>query len=145
MSSMIPRLSRIEETLALHMRAMGLPIPEREYKFCSRKWRFDFAYPALKIAIECEGGAGTGGRHTREEGFQQDCYKYNAASMNGWTVLRFTWGMVRSGDAVDMISYLLKQKGYHVADANKMIEQKAGQQTKLTCKERRTAPHTSDN
>ena len=125
------------------MRAVGLPTPEREFQFCSRKWQFDFAYPALKIAIECEGGAGTGGRHTRKEGFQADCYKYNIAILNGWTVLRFTWNMVRSGDAVNMIYYLLKQRGDHVVDASNMIDKKAGQQTKLTSKERRTAPHTS--
>jgi very-short-patch-repair endonuclease len=119
---MIPRLSKLEETLALQIRALNLPKPEREYKFCCRKWRFDFAYPEYKIAIECEGGVGTGGRHTRREGFANDCFKYNTATINGWSVLRFTSEMIYSGNAIDMLIYFLKKKrADHVAGVSKMI------------------------
>jgi very-short-patch-repair endonuclease len=118
----IKKLSKLEETLALQIRALNLPKPEREYQFCSRKWRFDFAYPEHKIAIECEGGVGTGGRHTRREGFADDCFKYNTATINDWSVLRFTSDMIYSGIAVEMLIYFLKKKSSnHVAGTNKMI------------------------
>ena len=42
----------------------------KEYLFHpTRKWRFDYAIPDHKIALEVEGGVWTGGRHTRPQGF----------------------------------------------------------------------------
>lgn len=68
-----------------------LPLPEIEYRFCkNRKWRFDYAYPKQKIAIEIEGGVWMGGRHTRGSGFVKDMVKYNNATMLGWRLLRYT-------------------------------------------------------
>lgn len=65
--------------------------PQREYQFDdARKWRFDFAWPMHKVAVELEGGVYTRGRHTRATGFIADCAKYNAAAISGWKVLRFT-------------------------------------------------------
>jgi very-short-patch-repair endonuclease len=62
-----------------------------EYKFHpSRCWRFDFAFPGYKIAVECEGGVYINGRHNRGKGFSDDLIKYNSAVMLGWRVLRFT-------------------------------------------------------
>jgi very-short-patch-repair endonuclease len=60
-----------------------------------RKWRFDFAFPGDKIAIECEGGVFTGGRHVSGSGMSKDCEKYNEAALLGWKVLRFTAPMIR--------------------------------------------------
>lgn len=63
----------------------------REYRFDpSRRWRFDYAIPAHKIAIEVEGGVWTQGRHTRPAGFLGDMEKYNAAAVLGWRILRTT-------------------------------------------------------
>lgn len=62
-----------------------------EYRFHPvRRWRFDFANPEFKIAIEYEGGVWRRGRHIRPVGFINDCDKYNAAALHGWTVLRYT-------------------------------------------------------
>lgn len=62
-----------------------------EYKGIEgRKFRFDAANPALKIAVEIEGGAWIYGRHNRPIGMQQDIEKYNLAVLEGWRVLRYT-------------------------------------------------------
>jgi len=83
--------SNLEQHFLLLIKDAKLPIPEQEYKFCKdRKWRFDFAYPDLKIAVELEGAVWTQGRHTRGQGFINDTIKYNNAVVNGWKVLRYT-------------------------------------------------------
>lgn len=64
---------------------------QKEYRFAPpRKWRFDYAYPEFKIAIEIDGGIWTQGRHTRGKGFKGDMEKFNNAAKMGWLVLKFT-------------------------------------------------------
>lgn len=55
-----------------------------------RKWRFDWAIPALKIAIEYEGLNSEKSRHTTKRGFTADTDKYNRAQVLGWKVIRVT-------------------------------------------------------
>lgn len=87
----MPKKSHIEETIFNNIKLSGFPLPEREFRFNpNRRWRFDFAYPENKIAIEAEGGIWSGGRHTRGSGFIKDCQKYNSAVILGWKVLRYT-------------------------------------------------------
>lgn len=63
----------------------------KEYKFHpTRRWRFDFAIPEYKIAIEIDGGVWTYGRHNRSAGYIADMEKMNAAASLGWIVLKFT-------------------------------------------------------
>nr|DAJ25575.1 MAG TPA: restriction endonuclease [Caudoviricetes sp.] len=63
----------------------------KEHKFHpKRKWRFDYAIPEHKIALEVEGGVWTGGRHVRAQGFLGDMEKYNTATLMGWRVFRTT-------------------------------------------------------
>lgn len=73
-----------------------------------RDWRFDFAWPDLRIAAEVEGGSWAGGRHTRGRGFEEDCEKYNAAAEAGWRVFRFTGAMVEDGRAREVLERVLK-------------------------------------
>ena len=73
-----------------------------------KDWRFDFAWPNLKLAVECEGGAWVGGRHTRGKGFLEDLRKYQAAQMMGWTVYRTAGELIKSGEAVNTIEELIK-------------------------------------
>ncbi len=65
-----------------------------EYKFTnSRKWKFDFAWPELKIAVELHGisdSSGGGGRHLRPIGFTNDREKMNDAGIQGWIILEIT-------------------------------------------------------
>lgn len=77
---------------------------EREYRFHpTRKFRFDYAIPSKKIAIEQEGGAWTNGRHTRGKGYISDMEKYNLATSMGWRVLRFTPDQMMTTETINLI------------------------------------------
>jgi len=68
-----------------------------------RRWRFDWAMPSVKVAVEIDGGKRIAkylphkrrcvvvGRHNLEG----DMEKMNAAAMLGWTVLHFTPQMLK--------------------------------------------------
>jgi hypothetical protein len=83
----------------------SVPPWETEYKFTSprgpagkgkpRKWRFDFSWPALKIAVEVEGGTWVKGAHSRGKRYASDCAKYGAAALSGWILLRWTTDAIR--------------------------------------------------
>ena len=61
-----------------------------EYKFCpTRKWRADYFFCDVKLAIEIEGAIYTLGRHTRGKGYSKDMEKYNYMSEIGITLLRY--------------------------------------------------------
>lgn len=100
-----------EETFMLHVRASLHPVnwPHREHQFCERKWRFDFAWPHKKVAVEVEGGTHWGkSRHSKGSGFEKDARKYNRAAREGWVVLRYSTGMVKSGEAIDEVLEVLR-------------------------------------
>lgn len=110
-----------ETELAQQLRFTGIEGWEREHQFHPvRKWRIDFAWPTEKIGLEVEGkvfgrkcdkpGCGkvlAGGRHTRGQGFEADCEKYNAATLAGWRVVRVTGDMIRSGQALALVEELV--------------------------------------
>lgn len=87
---------------------MKLPKYETEYRFHkTRRWRFDYAWPLRKVALEVEGGVWTKGRHTRGGGYLGDMEKYNAATLLGWRVIRFTPTQVRKGEHLAILKQLL--------------------------------------
>ena len=65
-----------------------------------RRWRFDIAWPEHMLALEIEGGVHLRGRHTRPIGYQNDCEKYNNATLLGWRVLRVTAKHVMNEEAL---------------------------------------------
>jgi hypothetical protein len=72
---------------------MGLPAPVTEYKFAEsigREWRFDYAWPECKLALEVDGGSWIGGRHNSPKGSAGDRSKFNYAAALGWRHLHFT-------------------------------------------------------
>ena len=96
--------SQLELTFAYQLSQEQIPQPVREYRFNpKRKWRFDFAFidPAIKLAIEIEGGTYKKSRHTSARGFKADCEKYNQAALMGWIVLRFDAAMVNNLEAIN--------------------------------------------
>jgi len=107
-----PRVD-LEAIFARDIRAIKLPEATREFKFHpSRKWRFDFAWPDRKIAVEIDGGTGNiRGRHVRPAGFRSDCKKNNAATLLGWRILRGDSTMVRDGSLLAFVEKLLQAEG----------------------------------
>ncbi len=106
--------SALEERFARDLRALKVLEAQREYRFAPpRMWRFDFAWPEQRFAVEIEGGVWTNGRHTRGSGFVADTEKYNAAALAGWKVLRFTEKSVRDGSAVELVAQVLRVPPYN--------------------------------
>lgn len=119
-------MSKAEELLAIQLHMAKLPTPTREHRFAAehvglgkgirerlqlaqlKDWRFDFAWPELKVAVEVEGGGWTNGRHTRGAGFEGDLVKYDRAMRLGWSVYRCSPAMVRNGDALKTIELLVR-------------------------------------
>lgn len=101
-----------EDLLDQQLAALHVRPAEPEYHFdLRRRWRFDRAWPAEKLAVEVEGvTGGAGGRHQRSAGFAADALKYNAAQLDGWTVLRYTQKHVKSGHAVAEIAGALAMR-----------------------------------
>lgn len=87
--------------MALHI----VPRPIQEFRWHhTRRWRFDFAWPELRLALEVEGGIWMEkGRRTTGSGFDADCGKYDQALIAGWRVLRATGGMVKNGQALAQV------------------------------------------
>lgn len=71
--------------------AIGMQMlwPEREFRFCERRWRFDFAWPSHWVAVEIDGGIFVCGRHVDPIGGHNDRTKHNYATALGWRVLRY--------------------------------------------------------
>lgn len=79
---------------------------ESEYRFHPvRRWRFDFAFPPGKLAIEVDGGIWTAGRHSGGKGQIDDFEKFNNAVAFGWQVLHFTPQQVNGQDAFRFIHW----------------------------------------
>lgn len=94
--------------LQFQLKALNLPIGETEHRFHpERKWRFDLAWPAIKLALEVDGGSWVGGRHTSGSGFAADCQKMSEAAILGWRIIRVTPVMVRDGLAVRYVERAL--------------------------------------
>lgn len=80
-----------ERAFQYYWRILTGPDLHCEYRFNqNRRWRFDFAHLPSMTAIEVDGGTWVGGRHTRGEGYQNDCIKLNAATLRGWRIFRLT-------------------------------------------------------
>ena len=77
----------------------------KEYIFHpTRKWRFDYAWLDLKVALEVHGGVFTNGRHTRGKGFTEDKVKMNEAQLLGWIVIEATTAQVKNGQMLKWVN-----------------------------------------
>ncbi len=84
---------------------------EKEHRFCQdRSWRFDFAIPSLKLAVEFEGGVfyhNSG--HKTAKHYTKDTEKYNRAASMGWKVLRYT--ALNYSTAINDLNNILRTHG----------------------------------
>lgn len=117
-------MSDLEDAFAAAWRIHGTGSLVTEFQFLDgRKFRFDFANEAAKVAVELEGGVfGRGGkkcatcgqvsagRHSRPMGFHGDCEKLNLAAAAGWRVFRFTTKHLKEQpvQCVEMVSKAIK-------------------------------------
>jgi very-short-patch-repair endonuclease len=98
-------LSVGEETMALHLRANNLSFEREALLIPTRMWRVDFMLRQFRLVVEVEGGTRGNSRHTQHAGFESDCSKYNAITLAGYSVLRYSTEMVERGDAIrDILS-----------------------------------------
>lgn len=92
------------EYLAKKCKEAGYPDPTFEHVFhAERKWRFDLCWPELKISLEIQGGAFSGGRHTQGVGYENDREKSFTAQMDGWIAIEVTTNQIAKGKAMEWL------------------------------------------
>lgn len=90
--------SVLEEEFLLAWKAYAPPYlgePTRQYRpfpHPAPKWVVDFAFVKQRLAVEIEGGLHKGqrGGHTSAKGYQNNLEKYNALTLAGWGILRYS-------------------------------------------------------
>ena len=97
--------SKLEADMAFQICAVKLPRYVHEWQFCQRRWRFDFAWPERKVALEVEGFG-----HHKLNRYLSDLEKYNEAAVLGFCVIRVTGAMVKDGRALAIIERALEAK-----------------------------------
>lgn len=99
-----PRVpSLIEQRFAQQVEDAGLPVPRREYfHIPGRDFRLDFAWPALRIGVEVQGGA-----HRVKGRFAADIEKRALALLAGWRVLEVNGAAVRDESGIGWLKQLM--------------------------------------
>lgn len=112
-----------EDYFASQCKGYGLPYFERQLRFAKgigRQWRFDFAFPDHRVAVEIDGVAVRRlagqlvvmGRHASIAGIRGDHEKCNTAILLGWHVLHFLQTDVKPKIALEMTMRVLTTKGW---------------------------------
>ena len=95
--------TELEDELERQLILARIPY-EREYKAIEgRRFRWDFAFPSLRLLAEVQGGIWIKGGHSTGTGITRDCEKLNLATTNNWYCMSFTGDMVKSGQALGWI------------------------------------------
>jgi len=103
--------NEFEAKLARELKTLKIKFEQEFYFHPDRQWRADFHLIDKKILVEVEGGIWSGGRHTRGKGYLGDMEKYNAATMMGFQVIRFSTDQVKSGHAIQQIEKMVGDLG----------------------------------
>ena len=98
--------SAIEAQFAQQARAEGLPQWQRNHVFLpDRRLEFDFAWPAVRFAVEIQGAV-----HRITGHFHRDAEKHALALLAGWIILPVTGRTIRSGQAIKWAKALLWER-----------------------------------
>lgn len=100
----------------------------KEYKFhASRRWRWDWAVPDIKVAVEYQGLNFAGGKSSHQTigGVTGDCEKYSEAAIDGWCLILVTAISVDNGLAHDLILRAVNSR-------RKVFLQDVGRRNRLT-------------
>lgn len=98
------RRTALEDELALQLRAAGVEYQREVPVWPGRNWRFDFAVPSHRIAIEVQGGIWRAkGAHNTGGAITRDCEKAAHAAILGWRVMPVTGDQVRKGLALQWV------------------------------------------
>ena len=92
-----------------HWEAEGYPVGDicREHRFHPvRRWRFDLAWPSIKIAVEFHGG---GFGHQSHGGRVSDYEKLNAALCLGWRVFQMDTQSMVGGEKLKANALMLAE------------------------------------
>jgi hypothetical protein len=86
-----PQPSVLESRMARLFIRYRLPVPRAELVWGDqRQYRLDFAYPAIRLAIEVYGYAW----HHSPQQLDRDLARQRHLQREGWTVLAFTWRQI---------------------------------------------------
>lgn len=97
----------------------GLPMPSAEHRFHPvRRWRFDWAFRAQRLAVEVQGAVFTQGRHTRGAALEKEHEKLNAAASAGWRVCFVTPRQINNGAALSVVEAALSAGAVARSDGN---------------------------
>lgn len=80
-----PLESRLEVRTARLLRAAGMSAPARQ--FAVGRYRLDFAWPALLLALECDGFE----HHGRRLVWKRDRRRVATLEARGWRIVHVTW------------------------------------------------------
>ena len=85
-SSHVTDLSESELEAKFYNLTIHLKPAQQHYFHPERRWRFDFAWPEHKLAVEIQG---FGSGHNSYTGMSSDYEKHNEALRLGWRILYF--------------------------------------------------------
>lgn len=105
----------LDKITAAFFESHKVALPQPEWQFdAERLYRFDFAWPEQKVALEVEGGIfGYGkdkkkGAHGSVTGILRDMAKYNLAATNGWRIIRVIPNKLMTMDTIYLIKKALE-------------------------------------
>jgi hypothetical protein len=118
--------SQYERHVEWQLSAAGVPAWEKEFRFAleqGRQYRWDWAWPAEKVALELDGGrflgrGGAAGAMSKRaplgyHGSVEDYRKRNLGNLLGWTILTYNPEQLRTGELVTelMLALEFKRRG----------------------------------
>jgi len=99
-------MSKLEELLALHLRAEKIEFVREATLIPGRKFRVDF-FIKPDITVDCEGAVWVKGGHSTGIGITRDCVKANLLILAGYRPFRVTAQHIESGEAIGWVKEAL--------------------------------------